>query len=225
MQRLHRSHPVKLLGLLVLALALVSVAGCGGDDEQSGTAQAPKGNPADRAFLSAMVPHHTSAVEMAALTGEKAEHSELKGLGEEITTAQEDEIEKMMEIHQRLFGAALKPDEGAHEALGLSPEQAGMAHMDGAKKLQTATPFGRAFIDEMVPHHQGAIRMARAVMSKTKDDEVRSLAEDIVGAQTKEIEEMNDWRTEWYGAPSPAGGVPPEGEKMPTMGGEHNTGH
>ena len=224
MQRPQRSlHSLKLLGLLAFALALVGATGCGEDDPAAGGA--PKGNTADRAFLSAMVPHHTSAVEMAALAEEKAERSQLKGLGEEITSAQEEEIEEMRDIHQRLFGAELTPDEGAHEALGLSPEEAGMAHMDGAKKLQTATPFDRAFIDEMVPHHQGAIRMARAVIAKTKDAEVRMLAEAIVSAQTREIKEMNDWRTEWYGGPSPAGGVPADDEQKAPTDEEHGAGH
>jgi uncharacterized protein (DUF305 family) len=44
-----------------------------------------------------------------------------------------------------------------------------------------------------------------------------------VSAQSREIREMNRWRRQWYGAPSPAGGVPEEGEAMGS-GGEHE-GH
>ena len=50
--------------------------------------------------------------------------------------------------------------------------------------------------------------MAHAVQDKTDDDEIRSLARAIVTTQSNEIEAMNMWRSAWYGAPSPAGGVP-----------------
>lgn len=38
------------------------------------------------------------------------------------------------------------------------------------------------------------------------------LAQAIVDAQSREIEEMNSWREDWYGSASPAGGVPAEDE-------------
>lgn len=210
----------RILPAVLLLVVLAAVAGCGGGNSEE--QQAARGTAADRAFLSGMVPHHRSAVEMAALAPERARRREIKRLGEEITSAQNSEVKKMEEIHQRLFAAPLRPDEAAHEGLGLSPEEAGMEQMDGAKKLRTAKPFDRAFIDEMIPHHQGAIRMARAVMGATKDAEVRTLAEGIVAAQTKEIEQMNGWRKEWYGAPSPAGGVPSEAQPTAEPGAAHN---
>jgi len=44
------------------------------------------------------------------------------------------------------------------------------------------------------------------------DGELEELATAIIEAQSHEIEEMNSWREDWYGASSPAGGVPPEDE-------------
>ena len=67
---------------------------------------------------------------------------------------------------------------------------------------------GRAFIDMMIPHHQGAVRMAHAELAKGKNPRLRALAQLIVKAQDREIREMNQWRTQWYGAASPAGGTP-----------------
>ena len=60
--------------------------------------------------------------------------------------------------------------------------------------LMTADPFDREFIDMMVPHHQGAIRMARVQLAKGKDPQLRKLATAIIAAQSKEIEQMNSWR-------------------------------
>lgn len=47
-------------------------------------------------------------------------------------------------------------------------------------------------------------------MDSLAELELKELAGNIVEAQSKEIEDMDDWREKWYGAPSPAGGVPDE---------------
>lgn len=52
--------------------------------------------------------------------------------------------------------------------------------------------------------------MARAEQARGQDPALKKLARTIVAAQTKEIGEMNQWRTSWYGKPSPSGGVPQE---------------
>lgn len=49
------------------------------------------------------------------------------------------------------------------------------------------------FIKGMIPHHQGAVEMAKIVLEHGKDPEVRKLAEGIIAAQEAEIK----WMTEW----------------------------
>jgi len=77
-----------------------------------------------------------------------------------------------------------------------------MDELDGAK------PFDRTFIDMMITHHQGAIRMARAKPAKGGNAQLRTIARAIVSAQKREITEMNRWRKQSYGGSSPSGGVP-----------------
>jgi uncharacterized protein (DUF305 family) len=141
-----------------------------------------------------MIPHHESAIEMANVAKRRAEHPEVRELARRIVNTQRDEIRQIERIHQRLFGRKILPNPDAHEGLGLSAQEAGMAHVEPTAALAEAKPFDKAFIDEMVPHHQGAIRMARAVVDETEDGATRSLAEAIVRTQSSEIEQMNGWR-------------------------------
>ena len=56
--------------------------------------------------------------------------------------------------------------------------------------------------------------MAQIELAEGEDDETKSLASAIIDAQALEIERMNEWRMDWYGMPSPAGGVPDESATM-----------
>ena len=213
-----------VLAVLLIALATGVAAGCGGDDEDGGGSGA---STTEEAFLKGMIPHHESAVEMAEIAVDRGEHAEVKELARAIIDAQTSEISQMEKIYDRLTGEEILPDPAAHEDLGLSQDEAGM-HEGGAAMLERARKFDKAFIDEMIPHHQGAIRQARIVLEDADDAELRELATAIVDAQSREIEQMNGWRERWYGSPSPAGGVPSESEELPPSGedgGEHDSGH
>ena len=212
--------PRILLTLLLLTLAAGTLVACGDDDEEA-TAGASQ---TEEAYLKGMVPHHESAVEMAEIASDRGEHRQVKELAGAIIETQNAEIEQMEDIYQRLTGEEIVPDPAAHEELGLSQEEAGMDEGGAAMLEETTKDFDKAFIDMMIPHHQGAIRMAHVALGDMEDEELTSLARAIIDAQSREIREMNSWRESWYGSTSPAGGVPSEDELPPSGddGGESN---
>ncbi|MBK5231418.1 MAG: DUF305 domain-containing protein [Thermoleophilia bacterium] len=158
----------------------------------------------DGAFVSQMIPHHESAIEMAELAKEKGQHPEIIQLANNIVGSQSSEVESLNGMHDRLSGDSMMNEDSGD--LGMDESMMGM-NVD-METLGTAKPFDREFIDQMIPHHQGAIRMARVELQDGEDQELKDLAMQIVNAQAAEIEDMNRWRTEWYGGPSPARGVP-----------------
>jgi uncharacterized protein (DUF305 family) len=64
---------------------------------------------------------------------------------------------------------------------------------------KTGSDFDSAFLEEMIPHHLGAIDMARMVLATSKRPELIKMANDIITAQQKEIDMMREWERTWFG--------------------------
>lgn len=151
----------------------------------------PNGEYSDKAFIDAMVPHHEGAVDMAQVALKRAEHPEIANLAEEIISAQRDEVELFDEIREREYGSAGPTTE-------LNEQDMGAMGMSDSGELAQAKPFDKAFIDEMIPHHESAIAMAEVARQDTENPEIRDIAAGIVDAQRQEIGQMRQWRQNWY---------------------------
>jgi len=78
-------------------------------------------------------------------------------------------------------------------------DKAMMAGMQTMSRDMSAAPMtgdpDRDFVAMMIPHHQGAIDMAKVELQYGKDTKMRQLARNIVAAQEKEIKEMHGWQS------------------------------
>lgn len=182
------------VALLVLALAAVLAAGCGGEEETAKTTAS--GNSSDAAFAEEMIAHHAGAVDMAESAEKRAERDEIRELAVAIIAAQQSEIELMSQIADDLEAEGVKTG-----SLGMSHAEMGMDF--NMPMLDDAKDFDKAFIDMMIPHHRGAIAMAKRQLDAGENTELLELAEGVISAQTAEIEQMQSWRKRWYGAELP----------------------
>lgn len=87
----------------------------------------------------------------------------------------------------------------------------------------TGAAFDRSFIDAMVPHHESAIEMARAAKEAgLSQPDLVKVADDILATQQVEIDQMKEWRKEWFGSSTIApNGVAALGLNEADMGMQH----
>lgn len=88
-----------------------------------------------------------------------------------------------------------------HNTMGQSKMDHSM--MESSPNAASA-PYEVQFIDTMIVHHQGAIDMAQLVQTRAQHPELKKLANDIIAAQQKEIEQMKSWRDEGFPGAAPA---------------------
>lgn len=81
-------------------------------------------------------------------------------------------------------------------------------------------PFDLQFIDRMIPHHESALMSSEHMISDSERPELRQLYENIQKSQSEQIEQMQEWRKEWY----PDAGQPSEMLGEGQMGGMMDNG-
>jgi len=59
-------------------------------------------------------------------------------------------------------------------------------------------PYDLQFLDTMIEHHQDAVNMAKPIVAKTDNAELKAFAAKIIADQNKQITQMKDWRKKWF---------------------------
>lgn len=152
-------------------------------------------------FIEQMIPHHEDAITMARLAQTRAARPEVKQLAENIITSQSKEIEQMKVWYQEWYGREVPEDAQVMQGHGMMNNQGMHMGMMGDEtdmtRLETSSDFDRAFVEEMIPHHQMAVMMASMLKTSTQRPEMQKLADDIIATQTEEIDQMREWLRTW----------------------------
>ena len=119
-------------------------------------------------------------------------------LAQKIKAAQNPEIETMTtwlrQWNQPVPAMTSSMSGGGHDMTGMSGmmmdgmmTQADMTRLSKAKGAE----FDRLWLELMVQHHEGAVRMANDELASGKNAQAQTLARAIIASQTAEIEQMN----------------------------------
>jgi uncharacterized protein (DUF305 family) len=154
----------------------------------------------EKMYLRRMIIHHSSAIGMARLIPVRAQHSELLSLGQNITSSQSQELAQMTQWLQEWY--AFSPPPANQTGMG-AMMLASMDHLSTMRGID----FDLAFLGMMLPHHMGAINSSLAAQSRVAHPEVRTLAQNIIEAQQREVGLMQAWQTQWTSEKNSAVGV------------------
>ena len=150
-----------------------------------------KGNT-DHDFAHMMLEHHRGAVAMADIELRDGKDATMRQMAEKIKPDQQKEIGEMEPIAERLDSAPTnyKPQDPA------DPFTAQMkASMDGMMKNtpQMVADPDMNFNMLMTVHHQSAVDMAKAELAHGKDSKLKEMAQMMITAQQKQIQQFKDW--------------------------------
>jgi uncharacterized protein (DUF305 family) len=212
MARAESEHglPTRLIVALILAAALLVVVSFAGGRFSAPAAATPTSVSAEAGFARDMQTHHLQAVELSRIVREATEDGEIRLLAYDIATAQTQQVGQMQGWLNvwRLPQASAEPPmtwitqsaESGHGHSGMtSPHSAGqpmpgMATEDQLAQLRSLTGVAaeKLYLQLMIAHHEGGIEMAEAVLPRTANPTVESMARGMIKAQQSEIDYMRD---------------------------------
>ena len=148
-------------------------------------------NDADVAFLQQMIPHHAQAIGMSDLLVTKSDADpQVAAQAVSISSRQASEIE-MMRGWLALWGVGPAAAQQHH------PNQCGMVSSADLTALQNAgdAAANRLYLELMIAHHAGAIKMARTEVDAGHSRYATDFAQGIISSQQREIDVMRSMST------------------------------
>ena len=153
-----------------------------------------KAQPYDLQFIDSMIHHHEGAVSMAEMALRKSEREELKTFARKIIEDQNREIAQMRKYREAWYAG--KPTAMNMEMPGMKESMMSPEH-ERMMEAASGGDFDNHFIDMMIPHHEGAVKMSRELLQKGEHADLKALAEQIIREQQAEIQQMQAWKTQW----------------------------
>jgi uncharacterized protein (DUF305 family) len=92
------------------------------------------------------------------------------------------------------MGVERMGNKNSEQGMGMSSS---MDDMMGSMDNISGYEFDKAFLNAMIVHHEGAIKMAEQAEHQAQHQEIKDLSKNIISAQTSEIEQMKQWKKNW----------------------------
>jgi uncharacterized protein (DUF305 family) len=146
----------------------------------------------DHDFANMMIMHHQAAIDMSEIEIVKGTDAAIVSMAKSIVTAQKDEI---VEMQQFIANHKMKEVKMQNAEMDGDLSKSMKAMMDKMNNMQMTGNTDTDFVRMMIPHHEGAVKMAEDELAYGKHTELKKMAEKMIIDQTKEIDEFNAWLT------------------------------
>ena len=156
-----------------------SMAGMQKGKTMDGMAGMEMTGDADRDFLRMMSDHHKGMILMAHMTKDRREGGSSVADARKLDAAQDAELDRMMTMLEKDYKDAY--------AAKVMPDNQAMAD---ELKGKSGADYERTFYQNVIKHHEQAIRMVDAYLPKSKSAAVKQMAEKMKADQAKEVAEF-----------------------------------
>jgi uncharacterized protein (DUF305 family) len=198
------TRPFRLTYGLLAALALAATAGCTKSDQTADSAAATANAPAattvtsgdstpghdmssmqgmanitgnaDHDFLRMMSDHHKGLILMVQMTKDRKDVGTAAADAAKLDAAQSKELDQMVTMLKQDFKDPYAPK--------VMPEHQAMAN---DLKTKSGKDYERTFYQDIIKHHQGAIKMIDDYLPKAKNPKIKQMAEKMKAVQTSQI--------------------------------------
>lgn len=175
--------------LISLALAAVLTSGAAAQTQPGHQEHRPGGAPAAQAQPAPSTPGQPQAqMPMGQM---------MQNMPEQCRAMMQNMPQGCMGMMQQMRQGGMMhaaPTQSASQSEATRDYMAAIDKMHGpmAEGVQDTSP-DVAFVRGMIPHHQGAIAMAKVVLQHGKDEQTKKWANDVIREQQREIDEMQAW--------------------------------
>jgi uncharacterized protein (DUF305 family) len=134
----------------------------------------------EREFVTGMIPHHQEAADTAKeVLARGGSNEAVRTLALNIVEAQETEIAMLKQWHLDWYGEEYVADDSYQSMMR------DLSQLSGA-------PLDERFLQDMIPHHMGAIMMALSVRPYIEHQEITDMADAIMKTQAAEVDLMRN---------------------------------
>jgi uncharacterized protein (DUF305 family) len=169
----------------------------------------------DQMYIDMMIPHHQSIIAMVQAALPRLQDERLREIAQAVIEDQGAEIAQLQEYREAWYGApnSMPMDDAMMAAMeqmmpGMGDRESMVAMMDAEALVAAfcaAENADLAFIDLTIPHHEMAIAASEAALEQATHPEIQEVAQQVIDAQEREIDELSAIRQELTGEATPAG--------------------
>ena len=152
--------------------------------------EAAKGKTFDIHWMSQMIAHHKVALEMADIALQGGKNANVRRAARDIVRVQSAEIGTMTSWLKSWYNTA--PDAKQMKLMNDDMKPMLLAARGGMDGMVMGN-VDRNFLEQMIPHHQSAVDMAKLALEKAARSELKRFARGVISVQSREIAQYRVW--------------------------------